>query len=67
MRYILNEDVGLRRWRRVPFAYYRRSERNARGVLKETFDLLLRCDGIQEIEDDEAIAPLVVRKLCHPA
>ena len=67
MRYILNKDVGLRRWRRVPFAYYRRRERNARGVSKETFDLLLRCDGIQDIRDDEPIAPLVTRELCHPA
>ncbi len=67
MRYILNEDVGLRSWRRVPFAYYRRNERNARRVSKETFDLLLCCDGIREIPDGAPIAPLVARRLCRPA
>ena len=67
IRYLLNEDVGLRSWRRVPFAYYRRSERNARRVSKETFDLLLRCDGIREIPDNAPIAALVARGLCHPA
>ncbi len=67
MRYILNRDVGLRSWRRLPYAYYRRNERNARRASKATFELLLRCDGVQELEDDAAMAPLVARQLCHPA
>lgn len=45
MKYILNPSIALRSWWRVPFAYYIRGERNARGLKKEEFEFLARCDG----------------------
>lgn len=63
MRYVLNQNIALRSWRLVPYAYYVRHERNAKGLKKEEFEFLLKCDGQTETEE----APLSVRKLIHVA
>ena len=44
-RYILNPDIALRSWRLVPYAYNRKGVRNAKGLKKEEFEFLLKCDG----------------------
>ena len=45
-KYILNPNIALRSWRLVPYAYYIRHERNARGLKKEEFEFLSACDGL---------------------
>lgn len=45
-KYILYPDIALRSWRLVPYAYYIRGERNARGLKKEEFEFLSGCDGV---------------------
>lgn len=49
MRYILNPNIALRSWQLVPYAYYIKGERNARGLKKEEFEFLLSCDGKTEL------------------
>ncbi len=49
MRYVLNPYIALRSWRLVPYAYYIRGERNARGLKKEEFEFLSLCDGITDM------------------
>ena len=49
MRYILNPNIALRSWKLVPYAYYIKGERNARGLKKEEFEFLLSCDGKTEL------------------
>ena len=45
MRYILNPYIALRSWMLVPYAYYIKGERNARGLTAEEFAFLSACDG----------------------
>lgn len=49
MRYLLNPNIALRSWKLVPYAYYTKGERNAKGLKKEEFDFLCACDGKAEL------------------
>ena len=51
MRYILNPYIALRSWTLVPYAYYIRGERNAKGLTAEEFAFLTECDGRNELPD----------------
>lgn len=55
-RYILNPSIALRSWRLVPYAYYIKGARNARGLKKEEFEFLLKCDGKSEFEEGLPLA-----------
>lgn len=55
-RYILNPDIALRSWRLVPYAYYRKGVRYAKGLKKEEFEFLLKCDGKTELEAELPLA-----------
>lgn len=55
MKYILNKNMALRSWQLVPYAYYVKNDCLAKGLKKEMFDLLLRCDGETDIEDSETL------------
>ncbi len=46
----------MRSWRLVPYAYYIKGIRDARGLKKDEFELLLKCDGKTELDDN---SPLV--------
>lgn len=52
MRYILNPCIALRSWLYVPYAYYIRGERNAKGLKKEEFEFLSACDGKTELPSE---------------
>lgn len=54
--YLLNPNIALRSWRRVPYAYYIKGVRNARGLKKDEFEFLLKCDGKTEIEENSPLA-----------
>lgn len=66
-KYILSSNIGLRSWQLVPFAYYIKGQRNAQGLKKEEYELLLRCDGNQELENSPLLQSLIKRGLCHLA
>lgn len=67
MKYILNKNIALRSWWLVPYAYYTRHQKNARGLKKEQFEILLKCDGETEIANSEVLQELVRRGLCRVA
>lgn len=67
MKYILNNKLALRSWWLVPYAYYIRNEKNAIGLKKEQFEILLKCDGKTEIDDSEALQGLVKQGFCRIA
>lgn len=52
MRYLINPNIALRSWLLVPYAYYIREERNARGLKEEEFMFLAACDGRTELPDE---------------
>lgn len=45
MRYILSNHIALRSWQLVPYAYYIKGERNAKGLKADEFVFLSSCDG----------------------
>ncbi len=55
-RYILNPDIALRSWWLVPYAYYRKGVRYAKGLKKEEFEFLLKCDGKTELSGELPLA-----------
>lgn len=67
-RYILNPNIALRSWRLVPYAYYTRGVRDAKGLQKDEFELLLRCDGTEELDDSSPLVrELAGRGFIRPA
>lgn len=65
MYYILNHDIALRSWWMVPHAYYIRGARNAQKLTREEFELLVKCDGMTQLEESELLTSLVMRRLIH--
>ena len=64
MHYVLNPNIALRSWRLVPFAYYIKGERNARGLKSEEFDFLSACDG-KTVLPSAADSPLAEKFLAN--
>ena len=46
MRYILNDNIALRGWRLVPFAYYIKGYEYAQKLTDEEYFFLASCDGV---------------------
>ena len=70
MRYILNPRIALRSWTLVPYAYYIKVERNAKGVTAEEFAFLSACDGKTDLptENESTLAhELIEIGLIHKA
>ena len=55
MRYIISNNVALRSWKLVPCAFYVRGHQYAQRLSREQFELLKRCDGVQELEQTEPL------------
>ena len=62
MRYILSNHIALRSWQLVPYAYYVKGERNAKGLKADEFAFLSSCDGKSELPSPEE-SPLARRFL----
>lgn len=54
MYYWLKEDVALRAWKFVNGAMYLRLLPKPLQVERETFELLLQCDGEHDLEESPA-------------
>ena len=64
MRYILNPNIALRSWQLVPYAYYIKGERNAKGLKKDEFGFLSACDGKTDLptENESVITREFIEK-----
>ena len=64
MRYILNPYIALRSWMLVPYAYYIKGERNAKGLAAEEFAFLSACDGKTDLptENESTLAHELIEK-----
>lgn len=68
MKYILKENIALRSWQLVPFAYYIKGVRRAQMLTPEDFLLLMTCDGQNDQSpDSEDIKRLSALGLIRPA
>ena len=66
MHYILNENIALRSWWLVPYAYYVKNDFEAKGLKKDEFEILQKCDGLQDIEESGLVKNLCDRGFIHP-
>lgn len=66
-KYILHENIALRSWQLVPYAYYIKNERSAKGLKQDEYELLKLCDGNNEIPDSELLQTLLEQGLIRPA
>ncbi len=66
-KYILSDNIALRSWRFVPYAYYVKNERNAIGLCADEYELLKQCDGKRELEESVTLKKLLDKGLCRPA
>ncbi len=66
MYYILNPQIALRSWWRVPYAYYIKGVRDAKKLTKEEYELLSLCDGNTELGQSELIDSLLQRGFLIP-
>lgn len=58
MYYILNENIGLRSYKRVPFCIVFKGVRHPRAVNRDEYQYLSLCDGLNDIEDNDIIKTL---------
>ena len=58
MFYRIKNDIGLRKWKYVDHAIYKKGVVHALGVSKEDFDTLLLCDGLHDLEATSELAHL---------
>lgn len=66
MYYKLNPDIALRRWKYVPYAYYKKGVREAQKLNKEQFDTLIQCDGLTELPDTPLVHQLIQQNFIIP-
>ena len=53
MYYVISEKIALRSWKFVKCAFYIKNQPYAHKIDEKNFELLLRCDGMHDIEPDE--------------
>lgn len=58
MYYILNENVALRSYKRVPFAIVFKNVRNPRAISDEDYFYLSLCNSLNDIEENDDIKRL---------
>ena len=63
MYYILNENVGLRSYKRVPFCIVIKGVRNPIAVSISDYFLMSKCDGLNDIEDNDDVKHLEYKGL----
>ncbi len=62
MKYILNPSIALRSWLLVPYAYYSKGLRTAKGLKKEEYEFLKLCDGVTQIEETEPLIAYFLKR-----
>ena len=63
MYFTLPDTVALRSWQKVPRAYYCKNHPYAMPLSEREFAIMRLCDGEHDIEWDETVAALVMRRL----
>lgn len=63
MYYRVNDDIALRGWKDIPFAYYVKGEPGARKLTSREFFCMLLCDGTTDLEPSSTLERLERRGL----
>lgn len=63
--FLLNKNIALRSWQKLPYAYRFKNIGEAFALSKDDFLLLIKCDGKQPLEETDALHKLLERRLCN--
>ena len=63
MYYIIQNDIALRSWPGVPFAYYRKGKTDAFPLSRDEFELLRKCDGKTPLDGSGLLRQMLERGL----
>ena len=66
MYYRVNDNIALRGWKDVPFAYYVKGKHNARRLTSREFFCMLLCNGSTDLEPNDTLNRLERRGLVSP-
>ena len=66
MYYRITDDAALRSWSDIGFAFYRRGIRRAMPLPKRQAAAMLLADGEHDMETDDTVMLLVLKKLIEP-
>lgn len=67
MRYVLNRNIALRSWERIPWACYIWGESVPKRLEAQMFALLAQCDGEHDLEPTPELENLVSNGVIHEA
>ena len=66
MYYRLCEHIGLRSWKRAPYACYVRNEAFAKRLSKDAYELLCLCDAAHDLPESDLLKKLNEESLIEP-
>ncbi len=66
MYYRLREHIGLRSWKRAPYACYVRNEAFAKRLSRDDYELLCLCDAAHELPESERLKRLLEAGFVEP-
>ncbi len=66
MYYRLREHIGLRSWKRAPYACYVKNEAFAKRLSKDAFELLCLCDASHDLSESDQLKKLIDEGLIAP-
>lgn len=67
MKCILNSDICIRSFWLIPYCYFRYNDEKPYLLSKEEFNLLLLCDGKNDLKVNNLLRDLIFKKrVCHP-
>ena len=66
MYYRLCEHIGLRSWKRAPYAYYVKKEAFAKRLSKDDYELLCLCDATHDLPESDQLQKLQEAGLIAP-
>lgn len=67
MKYIIPQEISVRSWIKAPYAYYIKNHPYAQRLSADEYNILLKCNGIDNIESSDTLNTLLARGLCLEA
>lgn len=67
MKVLLNKNIALRGYWRIPYAIYNYQINNLIGINEDEFNILIQCDGKHNIKYNDLLGKLIFdKKICFP-
>lgn len=67
MKFVLDENIALRSWIDYANAILSKNQARATRIGRDRFELLKKCDGLNDLEDSDTLQSLIKERLIHEA